>query len=145
YITNEEPTHVFATARQPSDDPRFREVPEGVAFTLRFPSGVLANCDCSFATDEYRDCLVHCADGTIEMRSAFAYRGLQLYLQQGKHRDELRLREKNHFAAEMDHFSDCVLNDRRPKTTGEEGLADMRVIEAVSKAIEARQEVQILT
>ena len=41
-------------AWQPKDDPRFREVPESVAFTLRYPSGVIAHCDCSFGARESR-------------------------------------------------------------------------------------------
>ena len=32
---------------------------------------------------------------------------------------------------EMDHFSDCVTNNKEPLTPGEEGLKDMRIIEAV--------------
>src|SRR4051812_46056774 len=40
YCTGEEPVEVTAVAHQPKDDPRFREVPESVAFTLRFPSTV---------------------------------------------------------------------------------------------------------
>ncbi|WP_148314085.1 Gfo/Idh/MocA family oxidoreductase [Sorangium cellulosum] len=31
----------------------------------------------------------------------------------------------------MDHFSRCVLDDRQPHTPGEEGLQDMRLIEAI--------------
>ena len=34
----------------------------------------------------------------------------------------------------MDHFSDCVLNGKDPRTPGEEGLADMRVIAAIEEA-----------
>ena len=63
-------------AHQPADDPRFREVPESVAFTLRFPSGVLAHCDCSFGSAVSRRYCVHCVEGTIDMDPAFDYRGL---------------------------------------------------------------------
>jgi predicted dehydrogenase len=34
----------------------------------------------------------------------------------------------------MDHFSRCVRENRTPLTPGEEGLADLRVIEAIYKA-----------
>ena len=37
------------------------------------------------------------------------------------------------FVREMDHFSECILRDRTPKTPGEEGLADIRCIEAIYK------------
>ena len=38
---------------------------------------------------------------------------------------------KNQFAAEMDHFSACVLEDKKPHTPGEEGLQDQRIMEAI--------------
>ena len=50
-------------SHQPKDDPRFAEVPASVAFTLRFPSGVLAHCDCSFGIAAVARYRVHCADG----------------------------------------------------------------------------------
>jgi len=40
----------------------------------------------------------------------------------------------DHFAAEMDHLSDCVTTDKAPLTPGEEGLRDMRIISAIYQA-----------
>src|SRR5688572_24390765 len=54
YLTGEEPMEVTAMSQQPNDDPRFREVPASVVWTMRFPSGALANCDCSFNIAECR-------------------------------------------------------------------------------------------
>jgi predicted dehydrogenase len=143
YCMGEEPVEVTAVAHQPKDDPRFREVPESVAFTLRFPSGVLAQCDCSFGTAPSRRYRVHCAEGFIDMDPAFDYRGLRLSLKQGDEKAELLIGQVNHFAAEMDHFSDCVLNGKDPRTPGEEGLADMRVIAAIEEAARTRRAVRV--
>lgn len=149
YCTGEEPVEVTAVAHQPEGDPRFREVPESVAFTLRFPSGVLAHCDCSFGAAVSRRYRVHCADGFIDMDPAFAYRGLQLSVKDGlesgstARKAELQLRQVNHFAAEMDHFSDCVLNGGETQTPGEMGLADMRVIAAIEEAAKTGRAVRV--
>jgi len=35
------------------------------------------------------------------------------------------------FAPELIYFSDCILNDRPPEPSGNEGLADVRVINAI--------------
>jgi predicted dehydrogenase len=141
YTTGEEPVEAFAQAHQPADDPRFREVPESVSCLLRFPSGVLANLDCSFGThrsDFYR---VACTDGTIELSPAFSYNGQRLLTH---YRDasntemvatDYQMTEVNHFAEEMDHLSRCILEDLRPRTPGEEGLADMRVLAAMDDSI----------
>ena len=138
YCTGEEPVEVTAIAHQPKDNPRFREVAESVAFTLRFPSGVLAHCDCSFNAEVSRRYRVHCEKGFIDMDPAFAYNGLKLSVKEGGQagrKTELQIEQVNHFSAEMDHLSDCVLNDREPRTPGEEGLADMRVIAAIEEAL----------
>src|SRR5690606_5558498 len=130
----EEPVEVTAIAHQPTDNPRFREVPESLAFTLRFPSGVLAHCDCSFNAEVSRRYRVHCEKGFIDMDPAFSYNGLLLSVKEGGQagrRTELQIEQVNHFSAEMDHLSDCVLNGREPLTPGAEGLADMRVMAAI--------------
>ncbi len=143
YLTGEEPAEVTAVAHQPKDDPRFREVPESVAFTLKFPSGVIATCDCSFGTAESRRFRVQGAGGVLHMDRAFAYRGQRLFLDKGGRDAELKLDPVNHFAAEMDHFSECVRADREPRTPGEEGLADMRVIAAIEEAAKSGRSVRV--
>ena len=42
--------------------------------------------------------------------------------------------EKNQFANEMDHFSECIRDNKQPYTPGEEGLQDNVVIEAIYKS-----------
>ena len=143
YLTGEEPVEVTAVAHRPADDPRFREVPASVAFTLRFPSGVVATCDCSFDAAESRRYRAQGAGGFVQMDPAFPYRGLRLTVHKGGKGCELKLEEVNHFAAEMDHFSECVLDGKEPRTPGEEGLADVRVIEAVAEAARTGKAVKI--
>jgi predicted dehydrogenase len=48
---------------------------------------------------------------------------------------EIVLPAVDQFASEMDHFSDCVIAGKDPRTPGELGLADMRIIEALHEAI----------
>jgi predicted dehydrogenase len=45
--------------------------------------------------------------------------------------NQITIPAKNQFAAEMDHFSTCVLEDKPPHTPGEEGLQDQRIMEAI--------------
>jgi hypothetical protein len=44
-----------------------------------------------------------------------------LLKERGKPR-QIELPQINQFAAEMDHFARCVLNDKTPRTPGEMGL-----------------------
>ncbi len=137
YCINAEPVEVSAVAHQPKDDPRFREVPESVAFTLKYPDGELAHCDCSFGSAVSRRYRVHCERGYIDMDPAFAYTDLELRVHDGKREEQLLLSAVNHFAAEMDHFSECILKNKDCDTPGSMGLADQRIIEAIARSIES--------
>ena len=143
YLSGEEPTEVAAMEHQPSDDPRFAEVPENVAWQMRFPSGVLATCLCGFGSQESRQFRAVCSDGWLELRNAFAYRGQELYVMKGKELTKREIRPVDHFAAEMDHFSRCVLDDKPPKTPGEEGLRDMIIMDRITEAARTGQRLRV--
>jgi predicted dehydrogenase len=52
----------------------------------------------------------------------------------GKYAEE-RFAPSNHFNLEIEHFSDCVLNDQQPLLTFEDAKANCRTIEMVLQAI----------
>jgi predicted dehydrogenase len=137
-LLGEEPEQVHAQIHSAPDDPKFREVEESVAFTLRFPSGVVAQCMTSYGVYEARALTVHTPAATIDLQDAFAYRGQRLFVshRDGKAgaRDEKVLQPKNQFALEIDHFSRCVQENLRPRTPGEEGLQDQVLMEAIYEA-----------
>jgi predicted dehydrogenase len=47
------------------------------------------------------------------------------------------------FAAELIYFSDCILNDQEPEPSGWEGLADVRVINAIYELARTGRSVRI--
>ncbi len=150
YVIGEEPVEVTAFAHQPTGDPRFREVPESVVFTLRYPSGVLAHCSCSFGSSRSERYRVTCVDGWIEMDPAFSYRGLRLRTQRGTAKGgkqlehaELPIEQVDHFAAEMDHFSEVVRDGTPLRMPGEMGLADMRIVVAIAEAARTGRAVKV--
>ena len=138
----EEPVSVMAVSTQPSD-PRFAEVPARVSFVMKFPSGAQASCDCSFDGGTSRHLRVHGAKGYVGLENAFAYRGLELSVSDDNGVTKPRIEEINQFAAEMDHFAQCILDGKQPRTPGEEGVKDMRVIEAIAKSVESAKAVKI--
>ncbi len=134
-LLGEEPESVQAITYSPPDDPKFKEVEESVVFTLRFPSGVIAQCTASYGVHESRSLTVHTSAGAYDLQNAFAYRGQRLFVGRaegkGEARDEKILGQKNQFALEMDHFSRCIQENLRPRTPGEEGLQDQILMEAI--------------
>jgi hypothetical protein len=51
--------------------------------------------------------------------------------------------KRDQFAAELEYFSDCVLNDKEPEPSGQEGLADVRIIQALLKSAEDNRPVSV--
>jgi predicted dehydrogenase len=134
YLTGEEVASVTAQEFTDRSDPRFKEVEDMLHFTLKFPSGALANCTSSYGyrgANRYR---VIGERGFVDMEPATSYTNLKLKVRLGSTSEEPELPRTSHFALQMDHFSRCVRENRTPLTPGEEGLADLRVIEAIYKA-----------
>ena len=147
FLTGEEPVEVFARTSATPNDPRFREVEEQVSFTMRFPSGLVANCAASYGLHENRRLGVSLPGAAVEFSNAFAYEGQRLQI---AHRDgaaeavvERRIAVKNQFALELDHMAECVTTGRKPRTPGEEGLADQRIMEAIYRSAETGQPVAL--
>ena len=143
YTIGEEPISVTAVATQSSDDPRFREVPESVVLTMKFPSGALAHCETSMSTLRSDWYCVTGTEGVIEMDPAFAYRGQKLFTVNPDGKTEHQVESANHFAEEMDHIAQCVLDGKTPRTSGAEGLADLKIISAIDQAIRTGQTVAV--
>jgi predicted dehydrogenase len=53
------------------------------------------------------------------------------------------LPQLNHQAAQMDDFAQCILTNKPTRVPGEEGLKDMRVIEAIYRSIDTGKVVQL--
>jgi len=143
YISGEEPVEINAMTYSTPGDPRFREVEETINFQLRFPSGVLANCTSSYGYSSQSHTRVICTNGWYEMDPATIYDGLRLYVHRNNLSEEVNLPAKDHFTLEMDHMSDCVMNNQEPRTPGEEGLRDMKLIAAIYEAARTNKTLKV--
>ena len=147
FWSGEEPTEVFGQIFQPKDDPRFPEVEAGCNFTLRFPSGLLASCNTSYAAHNSQWARLEGADSWAELGPAFAYKGLKLRsdkLMDGHNTLlEPTIGAKDQFALEMDHMAQCVLKNQQPHTPGEEGLQDQRLMEAIYESAHTGRAIKV--
>ena len=146
-VLGEEPVEVSAHVSSPVGDPRFAEVEANVAFTLRFPSGALASCTTSYASHEHRRLSVLGPKAAAVIENAFAYEGQQLSISRkeghGDGRTQVSLAQHDQFALEIDHFAQCVRSGARPRTPGEEGLQDQRLMEAIYESARAGRPVRL--
>jgi predicted dehydrogenase len=143
YLSGEEPTEINAVMFTARDDPRFKEVEETVNFQLRFPSGILANCTSSYGYAGQNHYRVVGTKGWFELEPATSYRGLNMKIRRGNVLEQRDLPERDHFAMEMDHMSDCVMQTKEPLTPGEEGLRDITLIHAVYEAARTGKTVKV--
>lgn len=138
YLTGEEPLEISGHLYSPSGDARYRDVEETVSFTIRFPSGVLANCLSSYGMHTSRYLHLHTPSASMNLLDAFAYSGQRLRVSNrssdAESDAELKLTAANQFALEMDHMAECIQQGKQPHTPGEEGLQDHVLMEAIYRS-----------
>ena len=137
YTTGEEPVTVMA--REFKTDPvKFDEVDETILWQLEFPSGAVANSSTSYATSVNRLYMAS-EGGWAEIEPSYGYGGQQGRTSEGP----MDFPQVNQQARQMDAFATCILEDRPSSVSGEEGLRDMRVIEAIYESIASGQPVRL--
>jgi predicted dehydrogenase len=136
HILGEEPSDFTAIISTRDHDGRFTEVEQSMEWTMKFPSGVLASCGCSYGSRGPSYLSIHGEKGYLEMDQAYNYEGMHLHGEAaGQQVDQLSTSKLPFgFVLEAEHFADCIRNDKIPESPGEEGWKDMLAIEAIYKA-----------
>ncbi len=136
HITGEEPTDFTAMVSTRDHGGRFAEVEQSMEWTMKFPSGILASCGCSYGERGPSFLNINGGKGYLEVDPAFNYDGLHIRGEyEGQPVDQAgTLKHPYEFTIEADHFADCIRNNKEPESPGEEGLKDMIAIEAIYKA-----------
>jgi len=136
HITREEPADFTAVVSTRDHSGRFAEVEQSVEWTMKFPSGVIASCGCSYGQNGPGFLTINGDQGNLEMRPGFFYDGLRLSGQAGGKQIDVASNSRNpyQFTIEAEHFADCIRNDHEPLSPGEEGLKDLLAIESIYRA-----------
>jgi predicted dehydrogenase len=147
FLSGEEPVEVTGNVWSTPGDARFREVEESCQFVLRFPSGFIASCSTSYAAHKSQMFRLNGSEAWAEMNPAYAYNGIRLKVSrvvEGKEQgSDIAGDDKNQFAAELDHFAQCIQQDKEVHTPGEEGLQDQRIMEAIYESARTRRPVKL--
>jgi predicted dehydrogenase len=143
YLFRDEPLEVAAfEVRRP--DSRFAEVPEMASAILRFPEERLASFTCSFGSADVSAYRVVGTEGDLALDPAFSYtKPLEHLLKIGGRRHRKTYKPRDQFAPELEHFAECILDDRDPEPDGYEGLADLRVLDAIARAAREKRTVPV--
>jgi predicted dehydrogenase len=130
YTTGEEP--IFVTATEEKTRPEiFNEVDETIYFQLEFPGGTIAK-----GTSSYNKNLNHlkakAEKGWFELTQAYRYGGLEGATIDGPMKFDANMNQQ---AAQMDDFASCITGNKPTRVPGEEGMKDLKVIEAIYRSI----------
>jgi glucose-fructose oxidoreductase len=80
----------------------------------------------------------------LRIEPAYEYQGeLKWTLSIGEKKQEKTFPASDQFAPELIHFSDCIRKGEQPEPDGNEGLADVRIVEAIFKSAQSGRAVQI--
>ena len=138
YVTGGEP--IAVTAQEIITRPQiYTEVDEGMKFKLEFPGGAVANCETSFAKN-MNTLNVTCTKGWYKLEPFSAYSGVA-----GTTSDDLELNATipNEQAKQMDDDAIAIKQNKPVLAPGEEGLKDIKVVQAVYRSVKEKGRVMI--
>ena len=131
YLFRAEPTEVVAF-RANGAEGRFREVEEAISAVMRFSEDRLATFVCSFGGADVSAYEVVGTKGSLRMDPGYELASeLTLNLSLEGKKKTKPFRKRDQFAPELIYFSNYIQKNQEPQPSGEEGLADVRVIEAL--------------
>ena len=138
-----EPTAVVAVSIN-SGRSSLAEIDETTAATLRFGDERLATFVTSFNAADVGAYRIVGTKGHLYADPAYEYaEGLEYTVKiDGKKRSK-RSGKRDQFAPELLYFSDCILRDTQPEPSGEEGMQDVRIVEALYQSARQQRPVRI--
>lgn len=142
-LFGDEPTEVFAAAVN-SGDRRFSEVDETTSVIMRFPKERLAAFTVSFGAGTSGRFELVGTKGSVVLDPAYEYSSP--LTQKVTINDKERVKEFAHtdqFGGEIEAFSEWVLGAREPAPSAVDGIADLRVIEAIHRSIQTGRPVAL--
>lgn len=130
-LFQDEPYEVTAFSANNGEE-RFRGVDEMTGAVLRFPRDRLATFITSFGASSVSTYRVVGTRGDLRLEPAYDYQeGLVHHLTLNGKTKQKQFKHRDQFAAELIYFSDCIRTGQDPEPSGEEGWADVRVIDAL--------------
>ncbi len=127
YITGEEPAEVSAITSV-MNHAWFKEIEESIVWEIKFPSGVLARCASTYSFSGMQRFTAFAENGWFELNPAYGYGGIHGVRSDGQ---PIEFPQIDQFAAEMDDFAQCILENRPTRVPGEEGLRDVKAMMAI--------------
>ena len=141
YMIGEEPTWITAQETK-TDFVKFADgVDETIQFQLGFPSGAVASCLSTYSMNNLDRFFLNGEKGFAELQPSTGYGPIKGRTNKG----ELQHPHITHQTVQMDEFAAILLDGKKPLVAvdGEEGLRDMRIIDALYTAVRIGKRVNL--
>ena len=129
YMIGEDP--VWVTAQETKTDPvKFKEgVDETILFQFGFPGGAVASCLSTYTMNSLDRFFLNGEKGFAELQPSTGYGPIKGRTNKG----ELTHPHITHQTVQMDEMAGIILQDKKPvvPVDGEEGLKDLKIIDAI--------------
>jgi predicted dehydrogenase len=133
YMIGEEP--IWVTAQETKTNPeKFKEgIDETIMFQLGFPSGAVASCLSTYSMNNLDRFFLNGEKGFAEMQPSTGYGPIKARTNSG----ELTHPHVTHQTVQMDEMAAIILQGKKPivPVDGEEGVRDLKIMDAIYKAV----------
>jgi predicted dehydrogenase len=141
YMVGEEPTWVTAQETKTNFE-KFKEgVDETITFQFGFASGAQASCLSTYNMNNLDRFYLNGEKGWAEMQPSTGYGPIKGRTNKG----ELDFPHVTHQTVQMEEFSAIILQGKVPTVPvdGEEGLKDLKIIDAIYEAVKSGKKVAL--
>lgn len=141
YMVGEEP--IWVTAQEvKTDSVKFKEgVDETITFQMGFPSGAVASCLSTYSMNYLDKFFLLGEKGFVEMQPSTGYGPIKSW----SHKGDITQPHVTHQTTQMDQMAAIIFDGKKPEipVDGEEGLKDMKIIDAIFLAVQSGQKVEL--
>ncbi len=145
YVFSAEPTTVLSAVGTRHPETGFdQDFDDTVAVTLEFPGNKLAQFNLSYWGGPVNSFVAIGSKGSVMLDPSYMFgKPLEQTFAVGDDKKKESFKNTDHFGGEMKYFSDCILNNTEVEPDGEEGFADVRVLEGIDQAMKSGASVQL--
>jgi predicted dehydrogenase len=138
YTTGLEPIAITAQEGPKNDREKFKTVEESLTWQMEFPGNIVAECKTSYS-EEMNVLRAEAENGWAEVSPAYGYEGIKGKTSEG----EMIFPQVNQQARQMDDFARAVRDGRDTPVPGEMGRQDVKILQAIYKAVETGKRVEV--
>jgi glucose-fructose oxidoreductase len=143
YLFRAEPREVMALSVN-SGTAKLAEIDESTGALLRFDGERVAAFVTGFNATDVASYRIVGSKGQIHVDPAYEYaEGLEYELTIAGKSTRKRIGKRDQFAPQLLYFSDCIQKGRDPEPSGEEGMQDVRIVEALYKSARTGKAVRL--